>query len=147
MNSVTIMPYSDPAHRSQVVALWDSVFGYEAAHNKPTVVIEKKMEANDQLFFVAATEASVIGTIMAGYDGHRGWIYSLAVSPLHRRQGVGSRLISAAEQSLRGKGCMKVNLQIMEGNESVTEFYSALGYSVERRISMGKRLPENIPAD
>jgi ribosomal protein S18 acetylase RimI-like enzyme len=82
----------------------------------------------------------VVGTTMAGYDGHRGWIYSVAVAPSHRRQGIASRLVVHAERALIGKGCVKINLQIMEGNESVAAFYSELGYAVEKRISMGKRL-------
>jgi ribosomal protein S18 acetylase RimI-like enzyme len=83
---------------------------------------------------------------MAGYDGHRGWIYSVAVSTAHRRRGIGSQLVRMAERALATMGCVKVNLQIMEGNEHVTAFYAALGFSVEKRVSMGKRLPENIPA-
>jgi ribosomal protein S18 acetylase RimI-like enzyme len=77
---------------------------------------------------------------MAGYDGHRGWIYSVAVSPAHRRQGIGSLLVAHAERALIDLGSVKINLQIMEGNESVTAFYSSLGFSVEKRISMGKRI-------
>ncbi|MGA2258335.1 MAG: GNAT family N-acetyltransferase [Thermoguttaceae bacterium] len=72
-------------------------------------------------------------------------MYSVAVSPSHRRQGIGSRLVAHAEHALAQMGCMKINLQILEGNESVAAFYSALGYSVEKRVSMGKRIPENIP--
>jgi ribosomal protein S18 acetylase RimI-like enzyme len=82
---------------------------------------------------------------MAGYDGHRGWLYALAVAPPHRRQGVGSLLVSHAERELTRKGCVKINLQILEGNESVTAFYAGLGFSVEKRVSMGKRIPENVP--
>lgn len=144
MDSLTITTYSDAAHRSQVVALWQAVFGYEAAHNNPSLVIDKKLAVDDQLFFVAIAGAVVVGTVMAGYDGHRGWIYSVAVSPSHRRQGVGSRLVSRAERVLTSKGAVKINLQIMEGNESVTGFYSSLGYSVEKRVSMGKRISENV---
>jgi len=109
-------------------------------------VIEKKVAARDELFFVALASNKVIGTVMAGYDGHRGWIYSVAVSPAHRRCGIGSQLVRFAERVLADRGCMKVNLQIMEGNESVAAFYAALGFSVEKRVSMGKRLHENIPA-
>jgi ribosomal protein S18 acetylase RimI-like enzyme len=145
MNTVTIIPYSDAAHRNQVMTLWETVFGYEAAHNNPKVVIDKKLDANDHLFFVAVSGDSVMGTIMAGYDGHRGWIYSVAVSPSHRRQGIGTRLVTHAEQALTRKGCMKINLQIMEGNERVAAFYSSLGFTVEKRISMGKRISQNIP--
>jgi ribosomal protein S18 acetylase RimI-like enzyme len=101
-------------------------------------VIDKKIACQDNLFFVAVSGASVIGTVMAGYDGHRGWIYSVAVSPAYRRKGVGSQLVRFAEKALADKGCVKINLQIMEGNESVAAFYASLGFAVEKRISMGK---------
>jgi len=146
MLGITISPYSDTAHRAEVVALWEAVFGYEAAHNKPALVIEKKVAFGDEFFFVALFGDVVIGTVMAGYDGHRGWIYSVAVSPAHRRQGVGAQLVRFAERALASKGCVKVNLQIMEGNESVAAFYGTLGFSVEKRVSMGKRIHENINA-
>ena len=84
---------------------------------------------------------------MAGYDGHRGWIYSVAVAPSYLRRGIGARLVSFAEKALTAKGCVKINLQIMEGNESVAAFYSSLGFSVEKRVSMGKRIQQNIPID
>src|SRR5215472_8033512 len=80
LSPIMISPYSDRAHRGQVVALWEAVFNYDAPHNKPTVSIDKKLQANDGLFFVALDGTSVVGTIMAGYDGHRGWIYSVAVA-------------------------------------------------------------------
>jgi ribosomal protein S18 acetylase RimI-like enzyme len=145
MIAPTITPYQDASHRRQVMGLWETVFGYEAKHNGPSLVIDKKREVDD-LFFVAVDGKAVVGTIMCGYDGHRGWIYSLAVAPSHRRQGIGARLVSHAEHALGRRGCMKINLQIMEANESVASFYASLGYSVEKRVSMGKLLPENIPA-
>lgn len=145
MKEVIIIPYADATHRSQAMTLLETVFGYDAAHNRPSVVIDKKIAIGDQLFFVAVAGSVVVGIVMAGYDGHRGWIYSLAVSSSHRRQGIGSSLMAAAEEALRSRGCMKINLQIMEGNESVAGFYSSLGYSVEQRVSMGKRIHENIP--
>jgi ribosomal protein S18 acetylase RimI-like enzyme len=140
MSAVEITHYDDPTHRAQVAAIWRETFGYEAAHNRPDVVIDKKVLASDGLFFVAVTGSTVVGTIMAGYDGHRGWLYSLAVSPPYRRQRIGSRLVSVAEQALRDRGCLKINLQIVKSNESVAAFYESLGYSVEERISMGKCL-------
>jgi ribosomal protein S18 acetylase RimI-like enzyme len=142
----TITLYQDASHRGQVIALWEAVFGYEAKHNRPSLAIDKKREVDD-LFFVAVEGEAVVGTIMCGYDGHRGWIYALAVAPAHRRQGIGSRLVAHAEDALRRSGCMKINLQILEANESVAAFYASLGYCVEKRVSMGKLLPENIPAD
>ena len=143
MRTMTITPFVNADHRGQVIALWESVFGYEAAHNEPGLVIDKKMIVDDGLFFVAIAEDAVVGTIMAGYDGHRGWIYSVAVPPSRRKLGIGSSLVRHAEGALLRKGCTKINLQIMEGNENVAAFYASLGYSVEKRVSMGKRLLRN----
>lgn len=139
-----ITDFENYKHRDQVVSLWKEVFRYEASHNSPDIVIDKKVEFNDGLFFVAVDNDIVIGTVMAGYDGHRGWIYSIAVSPVYRGKGLGSALISCAEERLSEKGCMKINLQIMEGNEPVEAFYLSNGYKTEKRISMGKRLTQNI---
>jgi ribosomal protein S18 acetylase RimI-like enzyme len=139
---ITIIPFTNADHRSQVVQLWETVFGYEEAHNDPGLVIDKKLAVYDDLFFVAVTDQSVVGTIMAGYDGHRGWIYSVAVSPSHRRQSIGTRLVAHAERVLTARGCVKINLQIMEGNEAVTAFYAKLGFCVEQRVNMGKRISE-----
>ncbi|MBI9087233.1 MAG: GNAT family acetyltransferase [Desulfobacterales bacterium] len=136
--------YDNTRHREPVISLWKSVFGYEASHNAPGLVIDKKQGQEDGLFFVAMDQTAVIGTVMAGYDGHRGWIYAMAVMPEYRGQGVGSLLLAHAENALSARGCMKINLQIVEGNEAVAAFYSRCGYGTEKRISMGKRLPENI---
>ena len=132
------------SHRDQLIELWQQVFGYASAHNAPQFVIEKKLAVGDGLLFVAVAEGKVVGSIMAGYDGHRGWIYSLAVLPGYRRHGLGSRLVQHAEEQLRSLGCPKINLQIMNGNEEVESFYRKLGYEAERRISMGKKIPANI---
>ena len=139
-----IRKFSVAADRDQLAALWQRVFGYESAHNAPEFVIDKKLVVGDGLLFVAEAEGKVVGSIMAGYDGHRGWIYALAVLPEYRRRGLGSRLVRHAEQQLRALGCPKINLQIMKGNESVESFYRKLGYEAEQRVSMGKKLPENI---
>lgn len=138
--SPVIQAYDDAAHRAQVIALWRDVFGYQTAHNDPTLALDRKLAAADGLLFVALAADQVIGTIMAGYDGHRGWLYSLAVLPEHRRAGTGSALVRHAEQALLQRGCLKINLQILESNAQVAAFYQALGYQVEPRISMGKRL-------
>lgn len=143
MNPI-ITIFNNRLHRDKVISLWEEVFGYEANHNAPRLVIDKKLEFGDGLFFIALNNQAVVGTIMAGYDGHRGWIYSIAVSPNYQKLGIGSSLLSFAERKLSELGCMKINLQIMEGNEVVENFYIANGYHTEKRISMGKRLPENI---
>lgn len=142
----TICTFDDSAHRNEVIALWETVFGYETAHNLPALVIDKKLAVENGLFFVAMHGTEVIGTIMAGYDGHRGWLYSVAVHPDHRKQGGGSQLVAHAERALTERGCMKINLQIVAGNEAVAAFYESLGYAVEPRVSMGKRIQANIPS-
>ncbi len=89
-------------------------------------------------------DGSVVGTVMAGYDGHRGWIYSMAVLPEYRGRDIGSKLLSVAEHKLGALGCMKINLQINGDNAAVVRFYEANGYNVEDRISMGKEMPANV---
>jgi ribosomal protein S18 acetylase RimI-like enzyme len=95
---------------------------------------------DDGLFYVACHGDEVVGTVMVGYDSHRGWIYSLAVKPDQLRQGVGRKLMAHAEAALRELKCPKINLQVLNTNAGVMEFYKKLGYVVELRISMGKRL-------
>ena len=145
MSSILIKQFENTYHRTQVIALWQSVFGHQTAHNRPPLAIDKKLDVSDDLFFVALLDDVVVGTAMAGYDGHRGWIYSVAVHPLQRKQGIGSQLVLHAERALTAKGCMKINLQILQSNQEVTAFYSSLGYVVEERVSMSKLIGENIP--
>jgi ribosomal protein S18 acetylase RimI-like enzyme len=136
----TIRQFKDSTDRVQVVELWQKVFGYETAHNEPNLAISKKIATNDGLFFVAVENTVVVGTIMAGYDGHRGWLYSVAVDPKIRLHGLGSSLVQHAEKALAELGCMKVNLQLLATNEATAAFYKSIGYSVEPRLSMGKVL-------
>ena len=75
---------------------------------------------------------------MAGYDGHRGWLYSVAVDPDHRRAGIGKAMVRQAERALRDLGCNKINLQVRERNASVVAFYESLGYSLEPVLGMGR---------
>ena len=139
-----VSPYQNDIHRAQVIQLWGDVLGYQAGHNAPALVIDKKLAVQDGLFFVALDAQAGVGTVLAGYDGHRGWLYSVAVHPAHQHKGIGTALVRHAEQALTARGCMKINLQIVEGNEGVTAFYAALGYAVEKRVSMGKRVTANI---
>jgi ribosomal protein S18 acetylase RimI-like enzyme len=135
---VSITRYDDALHRASVIELWRAVFAYTQPHNDPALAIDRKLAADDGLFFVALQGGSVAGTVMAGYDGHRGWLYAVAVQTAHQRQGIGAALVRHAEAALAARGCLKINLQITGGNEVVTGFYEALGYRVEPRVSMGK---------
>ena len=145
MTILNIVPFDNAIHRSQVMDVWGASFGYETAHNEPGLVIDKKLAMHDSLFFVAVMAGEVVGTVMAGYDGHRGWLYSVAVSPGHRKLGAGRQLVAHAEQALTRLGCLKINLQLLQSNAAVAAFYASMGYVVEPRVNMGKLLHQNIP--
>ncbi|NQV25832.1 MAG: GNAT family acetyltransferase [Rhodopirellula sp.] len=130
------------ADRQQVVALWNEVFPGSTGHNDPKASIDRKVGANDGLFFVAADGSLIVGTVLAGYDGHRGWLYSVAIAPDRRRDGIGSQLIRHAEQVLAQRGCPKLNIQVRADNAKVVAFYESLGFQIEERISMGKLIAE-----
>ena len=134
-----IAPYQD-RHRDGVIGLWGDVFAGDPPWNEPGAVIAAKLRERPELFFVASGGGRVLGTVMAGYDGHRGWIYALAVSPDRRLLGIARALMKRAEDALQGLGCVKVNLQVRPDNEGVAAFYEKIGYAVEERISMGKPL-------
>ena len=134
-----IRPFLE-ADADAVCMLWKSVFAYPAAHNEPVKVIRDKLAVQRELFFVAADSGAVVGTVMGGYDGHRGWIYSLAVAPKERRRGVGTALMKHLERELAKRGCPKINLQVLVSNAAMVAFYQSLGYAVEERVSMGKLL-------
>jgi ribosomal protein S18 acetylase RimI-like enzyme len=133
--------YSD-SDEAEVAALWQEVLPDSAPHNEPHGSIRRKLAVERDLFFVADEDGRVVGTVMGGYDGHRGWIYSVAVSPRYRGRGIGSALVRRVEAGLAGKGCLKVNLQVISSNAGVVAFYQKLGFQVEERISLGKRLYE-----
>ncbi len=130
----------DEVDESAVIALWRKVLPDDAPHNDPATAIRNKLAVERDLFFVATINGGVVGTVMGGYDGHRGWIYSVAVEPAHRHRGIGKALLRRIENSLIGRGCLKVNLQVRGSNADVIAFYETLGYAVEERVSMGKRL-------
>ena len=136
MTSIRSYQASD---RDQLVALWQSVFPNDPPHNAPDKVIDEKCRV-DNLLFVAETNQSIVGACMAGYDGHRGWLYAVAVLPEYRRNAVGKQLVEHAVMSLKKRGCGKVNLQIRADNTEVAAFYQSLGFDIEERMSMGRLL-------
>lgn len=122
--------------RESLIALWKRVFPDDPPHNEPSQVISAKLKVDD-LIFVSEDDNQIVGACIAGYDGHRGWLYAVAVSPEHRRAGTGTKLVSAALEELKNFGCIKVNLQIRSTNTAVAAFYKALGFATEDRLSMG----------
>ena len=141
-----VRPYEE-ADEAGVVAVWRDVFSYSAPHNDPQNVVRQKRAYDRALFFVAVADGDVIGTVMGGYDGHRGWIYSLAVRHAARGQGIGTVLMRRVEHQLAEMGCQKINLQLLATNSAAVEFYPKLGYAVEERVSMGKLLVHTQAAD
>ena len=123
-----------------VVAIWSRVFPDPAPWNAPRFAIAKKTATQRELFFVAVDEGAVVGTAMGGFDGHRGWLYKVAVLPDWQRRSIGTALVRRVEAELYALGCSKLNLQVVAPNAGVVAFYERLGYAVEERVSMGKRL-------
>ncbi len=123
--------------REAIIALWERVFPDNPPHSAPAHNFDAKFAMGDDLLFVATDQGSVIGTAMAGYDGHRGWLYAVAVLPEYRRRGIGTDLVLHAINTLRATGCIKVNLQIRDTNTAVRGFYESLGFDAEARLSMG----------
>jgi ribosomal protein S18 acetylase RimI-like enzyme len=124
------------ADRTSLIELWNTAFPDDPPHNEPSIVIDAKL-AVDDLIFIAEQEGKLVGACMAGYDGHRGWLYAVAVLKDQRRSGTGAALVKYAMQSLRKIGCIKVNLQIRSTNTDVAAFYKSMGFAIEERLSMG----------
>ncbi|MEW6436638.1 MAG: GNAT family acetyltransferase [Pseudomonadota bacterium] len=127
-------------HFAGVKALWQEAFPNDAPWNKASVAIPEKMRFQPNLMLVALEGPLVVGSVMAGYEGHRGWISRIAVLRTHRHKGIGQALLSEAERRLAVIGCIKVNLQVVETNSAVVRFYEEAGYEIEPRISMSKHL-------
>ena len=128
-----------PDDRQAVIRLWEKC-SLVVPQNDPAADIACKLKVQPELFLVGLMEAAIVATVMAGYDGHRGWINYLAVSPDHRRRGIGRGMMEAAERKLRRLGCPKINLQVRKTNTGVIEFYRRLGFMVDEVIGLGKRL-------
>ncbi|HEY2007812.1 MAG TPA: GNAT family acetyltransferase [Rhizomicrobium sp.] len=136
--AIKILAYEE-GHLPGLEALWKQCLpddplweASDAAHSAS--------QARSTIRLIANDGDDVIGSVMAGYDGHRGWLYALAVLPAYRFDHVATTLVIEAEKKLRSIGCTKINLQIRSSNPQAQQFYRTLGYATEDRISMGKRL-------
>ena len=139
MGSIEIRAYT-ASDQDNVIDLWRSVFPDAPPHNDPALDIQRKLVAQPDLFLVALHGEDLVGTCMGGFDGHRGWVYFVAVRLEFRRQGVASHLMRELEARLLDLGCPKLNLQVRESTPEAVLFYERLGYSIEKRTSMGKLL-------
>ncbi len=138
---IEIRPFR-PEDQEPVVALWQRC-GLLRPWNDPRKDIARKLRVQGELLLVGTVDGVVVAAVMAGYEGHRGWINYLAVSPEHRRAGLGRAMMAAAEGRLKALGCPKVNLQIRRDNPEVVAFYARLGYLEDAVVSMGKRLEQD----
>jgi ribosomal protein S18 acetylase RimI-like enzyme len=135
----TIRTYRDQDFAA-VEAIWNALFPAAAPYHEPAASVRAMVAHAPDLFFVAELEGVVVGTVLAGWDGHRGWIYSLGVRPDLQRGGIGSALLCHAVEALRARGCPKVNLQVRGDNSAVVGFYQRQGWRVEDRVSLGLAL-------
>lgn len=125
--------------RSAVVRLWQRC-GLTRPWNDPDRDIDRKLTVQPELFLVGEVDGAVVASVMAGFDGHRGWMNYLAVDPDQQRRGYARELLGAVEQRLEAMDCPKVNLQVRAANAEVLAFYAALGYGTDDVVSLGKRL-------
>ena len=122
-----------------LVRLWQEC-GLVVPQNDPLRDIDAKVRFQPNLLYVGLLDGRLVASVMAGYEGHRGWVNYLAVAPEYQKKGIGRKMMEHAERELLRLGCPKINLQVRTSNKDVIEFYDRIGYSVEDRVSMGKRL-------
>jgi ribosomal protein S18 acetylase RimI-like enzyme len=135
---LTIRPYV-PEDQDAVIALWEAC-RLVVPQNDPIADIRTKIQFQPDLLLVAIAQDRLVGTVMAGYEGHRGWINYLAVAPEQRRRGIAKKMMASVEKKLRALGCPKINLQVRRTNTTVINFYQAIGFREDDVISLGKRL-------
>lgn len=137
-SALEIRGYAE-ADQERVIALW-VVCALTRPWNDPAEDIARKTAMDDELFLVGAVDGELVATVMAGYEGHRGWVNYLAVDPAHRHRGLARLMMHEAERRLVALGCPKVNLQVRAANEAAMGFYERIGYTVDDVVSYGKRL-------
>jgi ribosomal protein S18 acetylase RimI-like enzyme len=133
-----IRPYQ-ANDEAAVVALWQAC-DLTRPWNDPHKDIARKMQVHPELFLVGEVQGHLMASAMFGYEGHRGWVNYLAVSPGHQKQGHAKALMQQGEALLLARGCPKINLQVRASNAAVLAFYQSLGYQDDQVVSMGKRL-------
>ncbi|WP_435742966.1 GNAT family acetyltransferase [Microbacterium sp. PMB16] len=136
--TLEIRPLTD-ADVDSVVSLWQEC-GLTRPWNDPLADIRRARAVWPDLLLIAKDRDALVGSVMAGYDGHRGWLYYLAAAPSRRGEGIGRRLVEEAESRLLALGCPKVMLMVRAGNDAVLEFYDGLDYTRESTLLTGKRL-------
>ncbi len=137
-----IRPFQ-PTDETAVIALWQRC-ELTRPWNDPHKDIQRKLKVQPELFLLGEIDDKVVASVMAGFDGHRGWVNYLAVCPTQRRRGLGRQLMEEVERRLTTLGCPKLNLQVRSDNQAVLTFYRNLGYQVDEVVSLGKRLIADV---
>ena len=132
-------------HHDDAVGLWRTA-GLTRPWNDPAADLTRALASPSSTVLAALDEVGrLLGTAMVGHDGHRGWVYYLAVDPDLRRNGLGRQLMYASERWLRERDVPKLNLMVRTTNHAVLAFYKALGYEDGEVVVLGKFLGE-VPA-
>jgi ribosomal protein S18 acetylase RimI-like enzyme len=132
----------EPRDESAVVALWEAC-KLTRPWNDPHKDIARKLTVQPELFLVGEAEDGIVASVMAGYEGHRGWVNYLAVAPAFRGRGYGRALMQHVEAALGRRGCPKLSLLVRRSNRDAMKFYRRLGYAEDESVSFGKRLIED----
>jgi len=132
---LTIRGYDHKDHDG-LAMLYRLAFPDDPPWNKPEDMIASKIAFDHEGLLVGLIGGQVVASIMAGYDGHRGWINALAVHPDHRGQGYGAMMMRQAVALLTKRGAVKINLQIRGDNHRLQRYYESLGFEAEDRLSM-----------
>ena len=122
-----------------LVALWEAC-GLTRPWNDPERDARFALDGATSTILGLSDGVALIGSVMAGFDGHRGWVYYLAVAPDRRREGLGRRLMEAAEAWLRERGAPKLQLMVRAGNAEALGFYEALGLERQEVVTLGRFL-------
>lgn len=139
----TIRPIEDH-DLGAVLALWEAC-GLVRPWNPPLADIARARGRPNSEVLVAEAAGRPVGTVMVGEDGHRGWVYYLAVDPALRSRGLGRALVRAAEDWLRARDIRKLELLVRRSNTAVQGFYERIGYREEAVTVLARWLDGTVP--
>jgi ribosomal protein S18 acetylase RimI-like enzyme len=129
---------------AKVIALWERC-GLTRPWNDPATDIALARRDQNATVLVGRVAGEIVGSVMVGHDGHRGWVYYVAVDPQHRKKGLGRAIMTAAEDWLRARSIVKVQLMVRPDNIQVQAFYETLDYDEQERVVYAKWLDGRDP--